>query len=54
METKLADRWHPLSKEDNYSLSLHKFLDLCSRPAHSRPEASGLLKASGSFWLKEN
>jgi hypothetical protein len=46
LETSLADRWQPLTDGARYSQSVHQFLDLCSRPAHSRPEASGLLKVS--------
>jgi hypothetical protein len=44
LETALADRWPPLTYKERYSRALHQFLDLCSRPAHSRPEANGLLK----------
>jgi len=44
VETAPADRWEPLTQSEHYSSSVHQFLELCSRPAHSRPEASGLLK----------
>lgn len=53
LESVLADRWPPLKQKEHYSHSLHQFLDLCSRPAHSRPEASGLLKASNFVSLAD-
>lgn len=47
----LSDRWPPLTRAKEFSRTLHDFLNLCSNPVASRPDANVLVQVGLTFPL---